>query len=57
MFYESVASAPSATDDLTFWPSPDKNGGYSFAAVYADGHCYSWPFAWKQGVRTHLPGL
>lgn len=57
LFYESVASTSSATDDLAYWPNPSKDGGFSSAVVYDDGHFYSRPFAWKQAVREHLPGL
>lgn len=47
LFYESVAPAPSATDDLVYWPDPGKDGGFLSAVVYGDGHCYSRPFPWK----------
>ncbi len=57
LFYESVAPASSATDDLAYWPVPSKDGGSQFAVVYGDGHFYLRPFAWKQAVRKRLPGL
>ncbi len=57
MFYESVSRMPSASDDLDYWPNPDHDGGHDFAVVYGDGHGYSRPPAWKQGVRQHLPGF
>ena len=57
MFYESVARTPSASDDLDNWPDPKRDGGEVYAVVYGDGHCYSRPPAWKEGVRQHLPGL
>jgi len=57
MFYESVAQTPSASDDLDNWPDPKRDGGQVYAVVYGDGHCYSRPPEWKQGVRQHLPGM
>ena len=57
MFYESVSEKPSASDDLDAWPDPERDKGNMFAVVYGDGHCYSRPFEWKQGVRQHLPGM
>ncbi len=57
MFYESVSRTPSACDDLDHWPDTDRDGGHVFAVVYGDGHCYSRPPVWKEGIRQHLPGL
>ena len=57
MFYESISKTPSASDDLDAWPDPEKDKGQESAVVYADGHSYSRPFEWKQGIRQHLPGL
>jgi len=57
MFYESVSRTPSASDDLDHWPDPKRDGGQMYAVVYGDGHCYSRPPVWKQGIRQHLPGL
>ena len=57
MFYESVSRTPSASDDLDHWPDSEHDGGQMYAVVYGDGHCYSRPPVWKQGIRQHLPGL
>ena len=57
MFYESVSRTPSASDDLDHWPDSEHDGGQVYAVVYGDGHCYSRPPGWKQGIRQHLPGL
>jgi len=56
MFYESVSSASSASDDLDHWPDTGRDGGHRYAIVWADGHCYSRSPEWKAGVRQHLPG-
>jgi hypothetical protein len=57
MFYESVSRTPSASDDLDNWPDTKRDGGQVYAVVYGDGHCYSRPPSWKQGVEQHLLGL
>lgn len=57
LFYESVAKQASPSDDLDNWPDPKRDGGHVYAVVYGDGHCYSRPPEWKQGIRRHLPGL
>ena len=57
MFYESVSHTPSASDDLDNWPDPKRDGGEVYAVSYGDGHCYSRPPSWKQGVKQHLPGF
>lgn len=57
MFYESVSRTPSASDDLDHWPDSEHDGGQVYAVAYGDGHCYSRPPEWKQGIRQHLPGL
>ena len=56
-FYESVSRTPSASDDLDHWPDSEHDGGQMYAVVYGEGHCYSRPPVWKQGIRQHLPGL
>ena len=56
MFYESVSTAASASDNLDHWPDAGRDGGHQSAVVWADGHCYSRSLEWKEGVLKHLPG-
>ncbi len=57
LFYESVSTQPSATDDLDNWPDPKRDGGTNFIVVYTEGYSYPRPPEWKQAVRQRLPGL
>ena len=53
MFYESVSTAPSASDNLDAWPDPARDRGQMFAVVWADSHSYSRPFEWKHYALLH----
>jgi hypothetical protein len=47
LFFESVASGPSAADNLESLPDLERAGGRGYTVIYADGHGYFQPPHWR----------
>lgn len=52
LFYESVSSKASASDNLDYFPDAEEDGGHNFAVVYGDGHVYEQGKRWKSMCQS-----
>lgn len=54
LFYESLSTTSSASDNLAFFPKTNKNGIAASAIVFADGHAYSQGERWKSTCQSQI---
>ena len=52
LFYESVSTSASASDNLTFFPTADHSGMANAAVAFGDGHAYTEGKRWLSACRS-----
>jgi len=57
LFYESLSPSASASDNLLFFPKPDKNSASNSAVVFGDGHSYSQGERWKSACQSQAAAI